>query len=78
MIEGRRITRLRERAGEAKKSLVREVGGLFDMSTPMAVEALLSLSLSIMGGAASTLILFLFFFFFLSRGLFVSYGGRCV
>lgn len=33
----RRIhTRLRERAGEAKKSLVREVGGLLDMSTPMA------------------------------------------
>lgn len=29
-------TRLRERAGEAKKSLVREVGGLLDMSTPMA------------------------------------------
>lgn len=29
------ITRLRDSAGETKKSLVREVGGLFDMSTPM-------------------------------------------
>lgn len=29
------LTRLRESAGETKKSLVREVGGLFDMSTPM-------------------------------------------
>lgn len=37
-IKGKRkgiYTRLRERAGEAKKSLVREAGG-FDMSTPMA------------------------------------------
>lgn len=34
-----RRTRLRERAGEAKKSLVREVGGLLDMSTtPMAIK----------------------------------------
>ena len=35
----REYTRLRERAGEAKKSLVRDAGG-FDMSTPMAREAL--------------------------------------
>lgn len=34
------LTRLRERAGEAKKSLVRDVGGLLDMSNPMAIRGL--------------------------------------
>jgi hypothetical protein len=38
------VTRLRERAGEEKKSLVREEGGLFDMSTPMARQGVLGVA----------------------------------